>query len=130
MSRKNVLIVEADRDAGELFARALEIRRDCKCYLAIDDEEAVDLMNDIPFDLLIIDLGIAVKGDFRIIKRVKRLFPGTVVIVGAYLHQKTLAENAKVFGAQGFIIKPIKLDTFRKAIEQYFPRPVPTSTQG
>lgn len=123
MYRKNVLIVETERDVGELFARALEVRRDCKCYLAAGEEEVADLMKDISFDLLLLDLKIAVTGDFRLLKKVKRLFPDTVVIIAAYLHQKELAAKAVSYGANTYLFKPIKVDSFRRAIEQFFPLP-------
>ena len=65
MNRKNILILEADRDVSELFARAIEVRRDCKCYLAGGEEEAFDLMQDIPFALTLVDLSIAMEGEFQ-----------------------------------------------------------------
>jgi response regulator of citrate/malate metabolism len=120
INRKNVLIVEVDRDVSELFARAIEARRDCKCYLAASEEEAADLMRDIPFDLALVDFGIAMDGDFRFLKRIRRMFPEIIVVIDAYLHQKEHLGRALLLGAQGHIFKPIKLDTFRKKIEQFF----------
>jgi response regulator of citrate/malate metabolism len=120
MNRKNILILETDRDVSELFARAIEVRRDCKCYLATGEEEAADLMQDIPFDLALVDLGIAMEGDFRILKKIKRMFPEIIVIIDAYLHQKEYVNRALSLGAQGYLFKPIKVDAFRKKIEQFF----------
>ena len=79
MNRKNILILEADRDVSELFARAIEVRRDCKCYLAGGEEEAFDLMQDIPFALALVDLSIAMEGDFRLLKKIKKGIPGDMV---------------------------------------------------
>jgi response regulator of citrate/malate metabolism len=123
INRKNVLIVEVDRDVSELFARALEVRRDCKCYLAASEEEAADLMRDIPFDLVLVDFGIAMDGDFRFLKRIGRMFPEIIVVIDAYLHQKEHLSRALVLGAKDYLFKPIKLDSFRKKIEQFFLSP-------
>jgi DNA-binding NarL/FixJ family response regulator len=120
MNRKNILILETDRDVSELFARAIEVRRDCKCYLATGEEEAADLMQDIPFDLALVDLGIAMEGDFRILKKIKRMFPEIIVIIDAYLHQKEYVNRALSLGARGYLFKPIKVEVFRKKIEQFF----------
>ena len=120
MNRKNVLILEADRDISELFARAIEIGSDLKCYLATGEEEAVDLMQEIPFDLALVDLNIAMENDFRFLKRIRRLFPNLVIVVNAYLHQKELLSKSLSLGAQGHIFKPIRVDSFRKKIEQFF----------
>lgn len=120
MNRKNVLVLDPERDVCELFARALESRRDCKCYLASKEEEAVNLLKDIPFDLVLIDLDMALDNDFKLLKKIRRLFPGVAVVVDAYLHQKTLIVRAIAAGANGHIIKPIKVDSFRKSISEFF----------
>jgi response regulator of citrate/malate metabolism len=119
-NRKNILILEADRDVSELFARAIEVRRDCKCYLAGGEDEAFDLMEDIPFALTLVDLSIAREGGFKFLKKSKRRFPGMVIIVNAYLHQKEYLDEALALGARGHIFKPIKVDSFRKKIEEFF----------
>ncbi len=121
MNRRNILIVEADRDMSELFARAIAGRRDCKCYQAAGEEEALDLMQDIPFALALVDLGIAMEGDFRFLKKIRRLFPETIINVNAYLHQKEHLDKAFGLGAHGHIFKPIKVESFRKKIEEFFP---------
>jgi response regulator of citrate/malate metabolism len=120
-NRKNILIIEADRDVSELFARAIEVRRDCKCYLAGGEEEASDLMQDISFALALVDLGIAMDGDFRFLKKVRRLFPEIIIIVDAYLHQREYLDKTFSLGAKGHIFKPIKVDSFRRKFEEFFP---------
>ena len=116
INRKNVLIVEVDRDVSELFARAIEVRRDSKCYLAASEEEAADLMRDIPFDLALVDFGIAMDGNFRFLRKIKRMFPEIIVVIDAHPHQKEHLGKALALGARGYLFKPIKLDTFRYRI--------------
>jgi len=123
MNRKNILILEPDRDVSELLARAIEIRRDCKCYLAGGEEEALDLMQDIPFALALIDLGIAMEGEFRLLEKMKRRSPNLVVVVNAFLHQKDYLERALAMGASSHLFKPIKLDSLRKRMEEVLPPP-------
>lgn len=120
MNRKNILIIEDDRDVGELFVRAIEIRRDCKCYLAGGEEEALDLMQDIPFVLALIDLSIAMEGGFRLLKKIRARLPETVVVVNAFLHQKEHLDEALALGARGYLFKPIKVDSLRRKIEEFF----------
>lgn len=118
-SRKNILIFDSERDTGELFARALESRRNCRCYLASSVEEALDLLRGIPFGLMILDLKSAMAEDFHLLKQIRRTSPETIIIVDGYLHQKEHIHKALSLGARGHIIKPIKLDAFRKQIEEY-----------
>jgi DNA-binding NarL/FixJ family response regulator len=116
--RKNILILEPDRDTGELLARALETKQSCKCYLASTEEEAVDLLRDIPFDLLITDLSVAMGGDFSALKRLKRFAPRTAILVNAYLYQLHHVGRALALGVRGHVVKPIKIEQFRRKVEE------------
>jgi two-component system nitrogen regulation response regulator GlnG len=117
--RKNILIFDPERDTGELFARALESRRNCRCYLACSVGEAMDLLRTIPFALMILDLKSAMADDFQLLKQIRRTSPETIIIVDGYLHQREQIHKALSLGARGHIIKPIKLDAFRRQIEEY-----------
>jgi two-component system CitB family response regulator len=118
-NRKNILILDPERDVSDLFARALEANRGFKCYMASTEEDALDLLRDISFGLLLLDMNIASAGGFGLLKRIKRLFPGIVIIIDAYLHQKDRISEALALGASGFIFKPIKIDSFREKIDQF-----------
>ncbi|MDP2993444.1 MAG: response regulator [Deltaproteobacteria bacterium] len=120
MNRKNVLILDPERDVGDLFARALETCKDCKCYLTSKKEEAIALLKDISFHLLLVDMGMAMAGDFSLLKKVRRLSPDMIILVEAYLHQKEQVSKALEYGARGYIIKPITVDEFRKKIDEFY----------
>ncbi len=120
MDRKNILILDPERDVSELFARALETRKDCKCYMAVREEEVLDLLKDIAFDLVLMDMSTAMSNDFSLVKRIKRLSPDTVIIIDAYLHQREQARHALHHGARDYFFKPIKVEELRKKIHGYF----------
>jgi DNA-binding NtrC family response regulator len=68
--------------------------------------------------MVLIDLVRAMAADFSLLKRIKRLSPETPIIVDAYLHQKDLVQKAMALGACGHILKPIKVDSLRKKIDE------------
>lgn len=119
MSRKNILILDPERDICELCARALETQGECKCYVASTEEEAVSLLQDIAFELLLIDMSMAMLDDYVLLKKIKRLFPRVAVIVATYLHQKGFIAGALAIGAAGHLIKPIKVDLFRRRMAEF-----------
>ena len=119
-NRRSVLIVEPERDVGELFARALETRKDCKCYIAVKEDEAIDLLKDLPFDLILSDMSTTMACDYSLLKKIKRFFPDIPLVVDGYLHQKSFINRALELGAHGYIIKPIKVELFRKKIEEFY----------
>lgn len=118
-SRKNILVLDPDRDIGELFTRALESRRDCKCYLASSEGELFDLLKEISFTLILIDIGLAMAREFSLLKKLRKAAPRAILIVDAYLHQKPHTRQALALGAQGYIIKPIKVESFRQQIDHF-----------
>jgi DNA-binding NarL/FixJ family response regulator len=120
MKRRNILILDPERDVGELFARALEARKDCKCYLTSREKEALALLKDVEFDLLLVDMASVMAGDFCLLKKIKRDTPDVVIVVDGYLHQRDQIHKALEHGARGYIIKPIKVDEFRKAIDAFY----------
>lgn len=118
-SRKNILIFDPERDTSELFARALESRRNCRCYLANSAAEVLDLLRGMPFDLVILDLKSAMADNYHLLRQIQRISPPSILIVVGYLHQKEHILKAVNLGARGHIIKPIQLDAFRRKIEEY-----------
>ncbi|MCE5243924.1 MAG: response regulator [Syntrophobacteraceae bacterium] len=120
VNRRCVLIVEPERDVGELFARALESRRDCKCYIAVKEDDAIELLKDIPFDLILSDMTTTMAKDYSLLKKIKRFFPDITLVVDGYLHQKPQINRALELGAHAYLIKPIKVELFRKKIEEFY----------
>ncbi len=118
-ARSNILIVDPDRDTGELFARALETHRDCKCYLASNEAEVMSLLRDIRFEIVLVDLSLLIAGDFSLLKRIRNTFPHVPVIADGYIHQRAQLTLAMTHGAQGTIIKPIKVELFRRQIDAF-----------
>jgi DNA-binding NtrC family response regulator len=120
MKRRNVLIVEPERDEGELFARALEARRNYKCYVTGKEKEATTLLRDVPIDLMLLDVTMATNQDCSLLKRVKRDHPQLSIILVATTYQRELVQRARVHEVQGYITKPIRIDEFRHHIEVFF----------
>ena len=118
--RKNILILEPEHDTAMLFARALESRKDCKCYFAADEAEAVALIKDIPFRILLLDMSAVMSNDFALLKRIRRMAPAGLIVPTAHLHQKNAVDRALALGAGGHVFKPIKLESFRKKMEEFY----------
>ncbi len=119
MNRKNILILDPEQDMSELFTRSLEARKDCRCYWTAKEEEAMALIKDIPFDLVIMDVSFATAGNYSLVRKVKRILPDLAIVIDAYIHQKEHASRAMEHGAAGYFLKPIKVEEFRKKIGHF-----------
>ena len=119
-NRKNILILDPERDTAELFSRALENHRDgYKCYWVNDSEQAKSLLFEIPFTFLLADVSILLNDHFLLLDSIQGLPTATVVIANAYVNEKKGIKAAMEKGAAGYFIKPVMVSTLRKLIDDF-----------
>ncbi|MDR3554899.1 MAG: response regulator [Syntrophobacteraceae bacterium] len=119
-NRKNILILDPERDTAELFSRALENHRDgYKCYWVNDSQQARSLLCEIPFSFLLADVSILENDHFLLLDSLHGQPAPTVVIANAYLTQKKGIRTAMEKGAAGYFIKPVMVCTLRKLIDDF-----------
>lgn len=118
--RKNILILDPERDTAELFSRALENHRDgYKCYWVDNSQQAKSMLCDIPFSFLLADISILQKDHFLLLDSVHGPPSGTIVIANAYVNEKKGIKAALERGAAGYFIKPVMVSTLRKLIDDF-----------
>jgi DNA-binding NtrC family response regulator len=119
-NRKNILIVEPERDTAELFSRALENQREgYKCYWVSDSEQARSLLCEIPFSFIIADISMLQKDRFSLLNAIGGLAVDTKVIANGYVGDKKSMRTAMQKGAAGYFIKPVMVCALRKLIDDF-----------
>ena len=118
-NRKNILILDPERDTAELFARALESHQSCKCYWVKTPPEARSLLSEIPFSFLLADIATLLQDHFLLLDAIQELDCDTMVIVDGYLNEKENVKKALEKGACGYFIKPIMVNSLRKIIDDF-----------
>ncbi|HIJ75554.1 MAG TPA: response regulator [Deltaproteobacteria bacterium] len=119
-SRKNILILDPERDTAELFTRALESHCErYKCYWANNSQQAMSLFPEIPFSFLLADISMLQQDHFLLMDSIQKAACRTVVIVGAYLSERNNMKKAMEMGAAGYFIKPITVSSLRKLIDDF-----------
>lgn len=101
---KNVLVV----DDEHALARALELKLTAagiNVAVAHDGEEALSLIDEHDFDLILLDLVMPKMDGFGVLEGLKEAGKTTPVIVLSNLGQEEDAERAKSLGAQEFFVK-------------------------
>lgn len=122
-NRKNILILDPERDTAELFSRALENHRDgYKCYWVNDSQQARSLLCEISFSFLLADVSILEDDHFLLLDSLHGQPEPTVVIANAYLTRKKGIRTAMEKGAAGYFIKPVMVCTLRKLIDDFSER--------
>ena len=119
-SRKNILILDPERDTAELFARALESHCDgYKCFWVNDSEQARSLFSEIAFSFLLADISMLQQDHFLILDSIQKAACRPVVIVDAYLMDSNNVKKALEMGAAGYFIKPVTVSSLRKLIDDF-----------
>jgi len=107
-----ILVVDDEKGMREFLSIMLE-KEGHEAVTAKDGVEAIGLLDDDIFDLVITDVKMPGKGGVEVLKAVKEKSPDTVVLmITAYATTETAVEAMKE-GAYDYIMKPFKVDEIR-----------------
>lgn len=101
---KKILIAEDERS----IAKALQIKLSLSGFeveLVTNGEEAMALMKEKKFDLLLLDIMMPKMDGFSVMEEMKKSKNKTPIIILSNLSQEDDAERAKKLGAVDFFIK-------------------------
>jgi DNA-binding response OmpR family regulator len=117
---KKLLII----DDNELIVNSL-VRHYSKigffCLGFTDSEKALQLLFEVPFDVVITDIHMSPVNGLEIIRYVKTHWPDTLLIGMSGYCDRDYREHASDLGADFFIEKPFKLDEIDSALKAHFP---------
>lgn len=114
----NILLVEDD----ELFRLGLSTRLQQEANLHVaaeaeDGETAVQLVNQQPFDIVLLDVGLPGIGGVEACRQIKQQHPQLPVLVLTSHSQPTLIANLIEARAQGYCVKGVDADSLILAIQ-------------
>lgn len=115
----NILIVDDDQPIAEVFHELLETDgRDVEsCY---DGEEAIERIRareNVPFDLILVDLMMPKVGGLEVLRFAKKANPDVIVIIITGYASLETAIAAIREGAYDYLQKPCKLDQIRIVVD-------------
>jgi DNA-binding NtrC family response regulator len=117
MLRKKVLVVDDEEQLRTMLGHELESMR-CEVTRAGDGAEAIELIRNTAFDLLILDIVMPGIDGFQVLKFAKENHPHTKVIMLTGYSDLGHAIESKRLGADDFIGKPYNLTDLGTSIER------------
>ncbi len=118
----HILVVDDEPDMLQLLKRSLEPDLNCRVETASSGEEALHLLSQLPFDLMLADIKMPGMDGMALLEMVRKSYPSlTVVMMTAYGHIE-LAVEAMRAGAYDFIAKPFEHDTLILRLEKALER--------
>jgi len=118
----HILVVDDEPDMLQLLKRSLEPDLNCRVETASSGEEALHLLSQLPFDLMLADIKMPGMDGMALLEMVRKSYSSlTVVMMTAYGHIE-LAVEAMRAGAYDFIAKPFEHDTLILRLEKALER--------
>ncbi|MDY6909890.1 MAG: sigma-54 dependent transcriptional regulator [Thermodesulfobacteriota bacterium] len=128
-----ILIVDDERSMRE-FLEIMLLKEGYAVRSAVQGQEALDILAQERFDLVITDIRMKPVGGLEVLKGCKARYPNTVVIIiSAYASTETAVAAMKE-GAYDYLPKPFKIDemrtVIRNALQSRGEEPPPADRQG
>ena len=107
MSNKNrILIVDDDETVRQSYLRSLE-GTSCQVAAASDGEEALQTMEQNPFDVVLLDMRMPGQDGLSVLRTIKQKWPESEVVIITGFPTVGSAKEALQLGAYDYIAKPV-----------------------
>lgn len=117
--KANILIVDDEEVVRLSHLRSLE-SADCNALAAEDGAEAITVMEQHPFDVVLLDLRMPGLDGMDVLKTIKQRWPDSEVIVITGYPSIESAKEAVRLGAFNYLTKPLGPDEVIKAANDAF----------
>ena len=107
--RARILVVDDEESVRRGYARILG-EMDCDTLAAADGEQALQVMAERPFDVILLDLRMPGAGGLDVLRTIKRRWPASEVVVITGYPTVESAREALRLGACDYLAKPADPD--------------------
>jgi DNA-binding NtrC family response regulator len=112
-----VLVVDDDKLVNEYLTETLE-RAGYACRSVLSGEEAMDLLRQQTFDIVLTDLKMKQIDGVQLLENVKAMLPETVVVMMTAYGSVETAVRAIKLGAYDFLLKPVTPETLEHMLKR------------
>lgn len=113
--KDRILIVEDEESLRGLFAESLRDRYDCAT--AADAQEALELLAEQEFALVISDVQMPGLSGIELLRKIVSTFPDVAVVIVSGVDRSQRVIDALRLGAFDYLIKPCDLDVLQLSVE-------------
>ena len=116
-----ILFVDDERPMLQLLSEFFR-QKGCAVRTATTGHQAMQIADNEPFDIAVLDINIAGENGLELLGYFKRNFPKLpVVMLTGLTHEEDLIEQAQLRGASGFMRKTDPLDDLFSSLRVYMP---------
>lgn len=121
MDNLSVMIVDDEEDFLETLVKRLE-KRDVKVIGAKSGEEALELLQDSPVDVVVLDVKMPGMDGIEALREIKRRHPLVEVILLTGHASTEVAIKGMELGAFDYLMKPIGMDELLYKVQDAYER--------
>ncbi len=118
MPAKGKILVVDDEEALRTVLSSELLAEGYGVETAVDGEDAVNILNEQDFDLILLDIKMKRVDGFEVLRHVKRIRPVTKVIMLTGFADLKNAIESKRLGAEDFVSKPYDLVDLLTTVER------------
>jgi two-component system NtrC family sensor kinase len=115
-----ILVVDDEQAIRNMFAECL--RDDYECNTAGSANEALELLAESPYSLVISDVMMPGRNGVELLREITARYPETAVIMVSGIDRSQRVRDALSLGASDYLIKPCELDVLLIAVERALDR--------
>ena len=115
--RPRILIVDDDRGTARTTALILD-RKGYAVETAASGPEAIDRVEEEPFDVILLDIRMPVMNGVETHRRIKEIHPDALVVMMTAYAVEDLVQQALDDGAYGVLYKPLDVDRLIEIVKQ------------
>jgi DNA-binding NtrC family response regulator len=117
LAPSTILIVE-DEDAARNLCRDVAAESGLRSRMAATTEQALDILDQFPIDIVLTDLRVPELGGIELLKRIRATYPQTAVIVLTQYGTIESAVEATRMGAADYVTKPFHIAELRAKLDR------------
>lgn len=108
-AKTNILVVDDEEVVRHSYRRTLSGQH-CKVDAVADGKDALKMMSEQPFDVVLLDLRMPGMDGMSVLKTIKQKWPESEVIIITGYPAVESAKAAVTLGAYGYLAKPVGPD--------------------
>jgi len=112
-----VLVVDDERDVLNVFSEMLKLIG-FKVYAVDNTADALNIMNDSKFDLIITDLIMPDMNGLDFIKQLRKRGNNAPVVITSGLNPKKVMINLNEYGISEYIVKPFTINDIKQKLSK------------
>jgi CheY-like chemotaxis protein len=117
MGNHRILIVDDEESVLTVLKDGLRMMENYEVATASDGSSALEMLRQVPFDLIVTDYKMAGMDGLKLLETVKSIQPSTkVILMTAYGTDEIQAEAIRLQACQ-YLEKPVEMNTFQNVIE-------------